>query len=106
MENRTITHGMVTGSFFTCSLMAPNRSLTKLSLVFNTVRTLQTIVIFFVSISMELLWLDRFLETCFIRLDSSEVKRVIVVVPAAVLLVRAAVTLKQNIAMYRKSLDS
>ena len=97
---------MVTGSFFTCSLMAPNRSLTKLSLVFNTVRTLQTIIIFFLSISMDLLWLDRFLETCFIRLDSPELKRVIVLVPATVLLVRAAVTLVQNITMYRDCLDS
>ena len=92
--------------FFTCSLIAPNRWLTKLSLVFNTVRTLQTIVMFFVSISMDLLWLDRFLETCFISLDSPEVKRLIVVVPGLVLLVRAVVTLVQSYVMYRESLLS
>ena len=92
--------------FFTCSLIAPNRWLNKLSLVFNTVRTLQTIVMFFVSISMDLLWLDRFLETCFISLDSPEVKRLIVVVPGLVLLVRAVVTLVQSYVMYRESLLS
>ena len=92
--------------FFACSLIAPNRTLTKLSLVFNTVRTLQTIVIFLISLSMDLLWLDRFLETCFISLDSPEVKRVLVLLPAAVLLVRAAITLLQNYKIYRNEIFS
>ena len=66
------------GTFFTCSLIEPNLWLTKISLVFNTIRILHTLVMFIVSASMDLLWLDRFLETCFIRLDSPELKRLIV----------------------------
>ena len=92
------------GTLFTCSLIAPNLGLTKISLVFNTVRTLQTLVMFIVSASMNLLWLDRFLETCFIRLDSPEVKRLIVLVPAFVLLVKATITWAQNMVMYRRCL--
>ena len=92
--------------FFTCSLISPNRTLTKISLVFNTVRTLQTIAIFFISISMDLLWLDKFLETCFISLDSPEVKRVIVLVPASVLMVRAVITLVSSYTMYRNEIFS
>ena len=94
----------IPGTFFTCSLIEPNLVLTKVSLVFNTVRTLETLVIFIVSLSMDLLWLDRFLHTCFIHLESPEVKRVIVLMPAFVLLVRAAVTLVQNFTLYRNCL--
>ena len=94
----------ILGTFFTCSLIEPNLVLAKVSLVFNTVRTLQTLAVFIVSLSMDLLWLDRFLQTCFIHLESPEVKMVIVLVPAFFLVVRAAITLLQNFTLYRKCL--